>query len=246
MFGLLDELVAYVTSVDAQAREEALSSYPEIDVCLSEKPSFGVAVEVALAEALELADSMGLLVGEKAVGDASVILTRVVEEAFGLLAQDLGVEDAQKYGEGFAWPPDMATVNEELFTRYGRSITACASDLLKKGENLRLSSHRVALLRASDPNPEDPDWVRLEIVAREGVSTFTEDGWSPRQSPRPLRNTYLRVCSAVSMSVLENNNKGYCLTLPLKAALTAIELLHFSLFRHALGFEGALRRWAHD
>ena len=45
VFGLLDELVAYVTSVDAQAREEALSSYPEVDVCLSEKPSFGVAVD---------------------------------------------------------------------------------------------------------------------------------------------------------------------------------------------------------
>jgi len=49
-------------------------------------------------------------------------------------------------------------------------------------------------------------------MAESGVKFTTSEGWVAKERPRPLRNTYLAVQSAVSTAVLESKEKGFCFT----------------------------------
>jgi hypothetical protein len=200
-----------------------------VHLCKSlDKPVLFAEFEV-LSDQVKLALDMalGLGVGFSLDSDLSP-LTVAFKEAFDLFGIDIGVKEAQEAGKNFSFPEDLCEEDTERFKRLDYSVVKVAEEIFKETYESRLNEKRVLELRAMDSDPLNIDWDRLLDMAKDGVKIFTPKNFKARNSPRPLRNTYVNVSVAVNSTILGYKKKNFCIFIKNCDLEKSIDSLHYS------------------
>ena len=149
-------------------------------------------------------------------------LEELAMEAIASADGNYGIQEAVKWAGGFEFPQDLVDSDMRLFRAAQLDFSAMVRMRLKKVGVARMSTQRVELLRADNPERE-----RLFDIAK-GMRVPLPAGFVPNgEGDRtPLRPAYVKVHQAVDKMLADLHAQGLAFCLPKTKAIDLIDGLH--------------------
>lgn len=149
-------------------------------------------------------------------------LEKLVIEAVVSTDGNYGIQEANKWADGYQFPQELVDSDLRLFRASSLDFSAMVKRRLHNLGANRLSSSRIALLRKDNPERD-----RLDDIA-EGMRVPLPIGFIPnaRGSLTPLRPAYVDVHRAVDRMLGDLHAQGLAFCLPKREAIDLIEGLH--------------------
>jgi hypothetical protein len=107
-------------------------------------------------------------------------IEELLDEAYGSVADDYGLEEAIEWGKGFVIPQASVDAGESLMREFGGDFDKVVESMKAKLADERLSYETVRLLSA-----DNPDLALVEDLVA-GVRVFTRADFVPNGTLPPL------------------------------------------------------------
>ena len=152
----------------------------------------------------------------------SAMIVELLDEAYGSVADDYGLEEAIEWGKGFVIPQSSVDEGEGLMREHDGDFSKVVEVMKARLAGKRLSYETVRSLSAENPD------LALVTDLVEGVRVFTRAEFVPNGTlpPLPPRNMYLKAKEAVHKLFHDLVDQGLALVMTSETA-RSIEGVHF-------------------
>jgi hypothetical protein len=151
------------------------------------------------------------------------VIRQLILESYKAVDENYGIREAVIWGDNFVWPADVYARDWDRLVSCEYSLSRMTRMQHHSMSNDRLSPSRINKVI----NVNDPDHKRLMDLAF-GMRVIVAKEFQENRKPPPMRNLYVKVCSAVNKLLYDLWLRQLVFILPTTLAISKIPNLHFS------------------